>query len=330
MRVRDGTPISGLSQPASGPDAETSRARALRNIRLGRVSLAWLIVSAALVIFGLVVISSEHVTNRILLFAVALAGAAGAASSAAIELVTYLGLRRFKGSWTAYYFIRPLLGAVLAVLVYAAIRGGLFSSNAPPAFLNLYGLVAFSFLVGAFAKATFNKLLDVFDLLLTQGSAYSATRQDDKAGLTSSELDPYHGFLRYEIAKGETDAWLLTVWLQREISPAEARGRCKEISVGNGVQVVRTKFRLTVFRHNYCAVSPESLNIAVEPRTSATERHTFRFEDGASDRDQTKPASRSVGLQSPRLLTALIEISQHGETVGVLDLGGAHEGDTDR
>ena len=66
--------------------------------------------------------------------------------------------------WAWSYALRPVQGAVLAVVVYFALRGGLLGTDAD-ASLNPYGLAGIAALVGLFTQQAFRKLREVFNTL---------------------------------------------------------------------------------------------------------------------------------------------------------------------
>jgi hypothetical protein len=286
-----------------------NKARVTHDDLWGQAALSWLSIAAVFVIYGLVVISADRVSNRDLLLAVTLAGAGGAALSAAAEVVSHLGRRRFRSTWTPYYVIRPVLGAGLALMIYVIARGSLLSSNAPPQFLNFYGILALSVLAGLFARSALQKILETYDVVFTAGKGLYDSVEQKEPGAPPA-LEPYEGFVAYELSPaGEREPLRLTLWMQTEILSLPTGSQYKELKVGDGVPTRRTEFRFTVFSHNFRSVTPQSFKIKVEPFASETESRTFSFESAESESGADKT------------LTALIEISQYGQTVGVLVLG---------
>lgn len=91
-----------------------------------------------------------------------LAGAIGSFIHTSQSLITYIGNREFKYSWTAWYFMRPLVGAVLGLAVYFVFRGGLIAGASV---FNPYGLVAIGLMAGWFSETTTDKLEEVFKTL---------------------------------------------------------------------------------------------------------------------------------------------------------------------
>jgi hypothetical protein len=104
-----------------------------------------------------------------LLLLVLLAGFLGSFLHVAQSYSDYVGNRAIKRSWAWWYCFRPFIGGGLAVVFYAAIRGGFMAiaagSSAKASELNPFGLVAMGALVGMFSKAATMKLGEVFDTI---------------------------------------------------------------------------------------------------------------------------------------------------------------------
>src|SRR5206468_167609 len=64
-----------------------------------------------------------------LLVAVAIAGAVGAMAHVLRSFYKYVGERNLLNSWLLQYFLIPLVGAIMATIVYVVIRGGLISGG---------------------------------------------------------------------------------------------------------------------------------------------------------------------------------------------------------
>ena len=104
-----------------------------------------------------------------LLWLVLLSGCLGSFLHIAPSFSDFTGNRTLKSSWVWWYCFRPFIGAALALVFYAALRGGLVTVAALPTVkasdLNPYGLVAAGALVGMFSKSATTKLGDVFETL---------------------------------------------------------------------------------------------------------------------------------------------------------------------
>lgn len=65
-----------------------------------------------------------------------------------------------RDEWS--YVLRPVQGAILALVVYFTLRGGFLGQDATSP-VNPYGVAAISALVGLFTRHAVSKLTDVFD-----------------------------------------------------------------------------------------------------------------------------------------------------------------------
>jgi hypothetical protein len=141
-------------------------------------------------LFGLVTLSLTKSSGLIMLAIVA--GALGGYIHATTSFVVFVGNRELLASWLWWYALRLFVGASLAVLVYVAIRGGLFGSEAATEQVNPYGVAAFSGLVGLFSKQAVDKLEELFDTFFHVERARRARRRD-KLGHTHGEGGPDGG-----------------------------------------------------------------------------------------------------------------------------------------
>ena len=103
-------------------------------------------------------------TGRGFMLLALLAGVAGAFLHAAQSATSYLGDRSFKSSWHAWYFLRPLIGGVLGVGVYVAVRGGFIET---PYDMGPYGVISFAFLGGWFSKAASDKMGQIAETIFS-------------------------------------------------------------------------------------------------------------------------------------------------------------------
>jgi hypothetical protein len=126
-----------------------------------------------------------------LLLLVLLAGFLGSFLHMAQSFSEYVGNRAIKKSWAWWYCFRPFIGAGLAVVFYAAIRGGFMAiatgSNAKASELNPFGLVAIGALVGMFSKAATMKLGEVFETLFKTEKAKESKDKLVATSQTSSQ-----------------------------------------------------------------------------------------------------------------------------------------------
>jgi len=104
------------------------------------------------------------------LLMVVLLGALGGGLHLLASLVKYVGNRQLKRSWLLHYLSMPIVGAVLAPIVFMLLRVGVLAPGSPSdgssiSNLNLIGIYAFAILTGLFAKTATEKLSEVFSTL---------------------------------------------------------------------------------------------------------------------------------------------------------------------
>lgn len=96
----------------------------------------------------------------------AFAGMLGALIHAGTSFTSYMGNRKMIRSWVLWYLFRPFIGAVLSVLVYCIIRGGLLNAGSKTdEDVSIYGVAGFSAMAGMFSKQAIDKLKELFDTL---------------------------------------------------------------------------------------------------------------------------------------------------------------------
>ena len=98
-----------------------------------------------------------------LLVLVIVIGGLGATLHGLTSAAAYIGNKTFDKNWVTWYFVRPFVGGVLAVLFYFVVRAG-FIKNFDAAG-DRYVIIALSGLVGLFSKNALQKLSDVFETL---------------------------------------------------------------------------------------------------------------------------------------------------------------------
>ena len=113
----------------------------------------------------------DRVLSRESLFfvTVAFAGALGGMVHSMRSLAVYVGSRELRWSWVPFYFLKPVLGAALATLLYFVLRAGLFSPSVSSQEASPYGFAAIGALAGLFSDQASEKLRkvaeEVFDKL---------------------------------------------------------------------------------------------------------------------------------------------------------------------
>jgi hypothetical protein len=105
----------------------------------------------------------HHLLSRESLFfvMVAFAGALGGMVHSLRSLAVYIGNRELRWSWVPFYVLKPVLGAVLATLLYFVLRAGLFSPSGSSQQASPYGFAAISALAGLFSDQAVEKLRKV-------------------------------------------------------------------------------------------------------------------------------------------------------------------------
>jgi hypothetical protein len=115
---------------------------------------------------------TRQVTREMqLLLLVVAAGALGSYVHAIRSLTAYIGNQQAVASWFWFYITKPFLGVALAIVFYAAIRGGFVAgSPADAKSVNPFGVFAIAALVGMFADKAGNKLAEIFEALFRSNS----------------------------------------------------------------------------------------------------------------------------------------------------------------
>jgi hypothetical protein len=100
----------------------------------------------------------------VLITMVLMAGALGALVGVTRRFLYFAAREELtrRDEWS--YLMRPLQGAMLALIVYFTLRGGYLGQD-QTAPVNPYGVAALSALVGLFTRHAVSKLTDVFDTL---------------------------------------------------------------------------------------------------------------------------------------------------------------------
>ena len=127
-----------------------------------------------------------------LILLVLLGGALGSFLHAARSFADFLGNQRLKQSWAWWYCLAPFTGAILALVFYAAIRGGFLAINAgsitKASDLNPYGVAGLSFIVGMFSKTATTKLGELFNSFFSTDKA-KETKDKLKADSETPKAD---------------------------------------------------------------------------------------------------------------------------------------------
>jgi hypothetical protein len=169
---------------------------------------------------------------------VLLGGAIGSMVHALKSFIAYTGNRRFIASWLWWYVLRAPLGAMLALIFYLAIRGGLLALGAQSkvAGLGVFAVAAIATLVGLFTEQATNKLKEVFDALFT------TSRPDEMADkLTETPVPELTELGRTSLLVGTSDL-SLTVRGRGFVPASQARldGQARGTEFKSGTQLVVT------------------------------------------------------------------------------------------
>jgi len=138
--------------------------------------------------------------DRSLFMLVLIMGALGSWLHAVSSYLDFIGNRNFVTSWVPWYLMRPILGAILAVVFYLVLRAGLFPNDVKGIeAVNPFSIAALAGLVGLFTQRATKKLGDVFDALFP-------TAQKDKDPLSNKILPPkIIQFTPPKIARGASE-----------------------------------------------------------------------------------------------------------------------------
>jgi len=121
-------------------------------------------------------------TNLLLL--ALLAGALGGVLHSLRSIAWYVGERKLRWSWVLYYWCLPFVAAILALLFYLLIRGGLISAQGTTQDISPYGIAAVAGLVGLFSDQAAEMLKKVFTTVFAaapKGSNSAPPNGDKKA-----------------------------------------------------------------------------------------------------------------------------------------------------
>jgi len=103
-----------------------------------------------------------------LLLIVMICGFLGAMIYALRSILWYVGHRSLLWSWLATYIVIPIVGALMAVVFYLVLRGGLFSSTTTVADTSPFGFAGIAALVGMFIQQSAEKLKTVFETIMAK------------------------------------------------------------------------------------------------------------------------------------------------------------------
>jgi hypothetical protein len=102
--------------------------------------------------------------DRMMLIAT-LMGVIGAMIHAMTSFADFVGNKRLVRSWLPWYFLRPVIGAGLALFFYIGFRAGLLTTATAQSDINPFGIAAIGGLAGMFSKQATDKLSEVFSTM---------------------------------------------------------------------------------------------------------------------------------------------------------------------
>jgi hypothetical protein len=105
-------------------------------------------------------------SNFCIVILAAAMGGLGACLHGANSLAYHRGRGDFSKDWVQWYFLRPLVGGVLALIFYLIIAAG-FMPQVGSNGREFYGIIGLSGLIGLFSKQALNKLSDIFDAIFS-------------------------------------------------------------------------------------------------------------------------------------------------------------------
>lgn len=113
-----------------------------------------------------------RVAEQTVMLMVMLLGLLGGTIHFSASLGKYIGNRRLRRSWVAYYVFMPLEGAAVAPMIVLLLRVGVLAPRAASGSsiedMNLVGLYAFSAMAGLFAKQAIEMLAQVFNTIFAK------------------------------------------------------------------------------------------------------------------------------------------------------------------
>ena len=132
----------------------------IATIYLSTVSLVML---AVLLYVWPTSVSTNPIADPLVILLAALAGGLGGAVYATFSMIYHLGDGSTESSYVLWYFMRPVIGLVLGVVVFFVVRGGLLVITVSQVDLNLYGVAGISALAGISARQMMTKLREVLN-----------------------------------------------------------------------------------------------------------------------------------------------------------------------
>lgn len=114
-------------------------------------------------LFGFPVVLTSELLLVLLVMA---SGMLGSLVHSMRSLIWYVGNRYLFKSWALQYLLQPIVGALMALLFYVIVRGGLFTWNSGNA-VNGFGFAAIAAVIGMFSPQAAIKLKQIAETLFT-------------------------------------------------------------------------------------------------------------------------------------------------------------------
>ena len=122
--------------------------------------------------------------ETLLLIVMIFSGVVGACIFSAFAISHHLGqYKDFDKSWTAWYLLRPLIGAGLAVVINLLLRSSLFTVGSGSQSLNIVGLSGVAALAGVFSEEAIKKLNEIADAMFGK-VAKKPSKQDSPSSIS--------------------------------------------------------------------------------------------------------------------------------------------------
>ena len=121
--------------------------------------------SADVLVFGQTLSAVPRET--LFFIVVILGGSLGGSIHALRSLAWYVGVQRLSRSWVLRYCYLPIVGALLALVLYIIVRAGFLAGTSVDA-SSPFGFVALGALAGLFSDQGVTKLKTVFETLLAE------------------------------------------------------------------------------------------------------------------------------------------------------------------
>ncbi len=121
---------------------------------------------------------TKPTADALYIVAVVTLGALGSSVQALTSFGTYVGNHALRTRWVWWYLVRLPIGAVIALIIYLVLRGGLLSVSTSARDISPYGIGAVAALSGMFSRQATDKLRELFETLFHTTSDANAQRKD--------------------------------------------------------------------------------------------------------------------------------------------------------